>query len=183
MTPLRRLVAVAGLVALVAGAVSGCAGDQLRPAGAPATGFPASESPERTVPVVLVSASGPWVVWRDVPGGDLLQASAEALLAGPTDEERARGITSALPPGYSPLVFTGSEGQVEVSLPLDFRQTAADTSQQIACTAAASPGVPGGLPPAEVVVAFTEPSAPEAEPLRVVCDDSFVVRIVLSDSR
>lgn len=186
-----RLVAVLTLFALVGAGVSGCVpgDDAPRPAGVAASGFNPIVKPVPTVPVVFFSGDGPWTVQQDVSAwkaqrnSDLLQASADALVSGPTSDEHARGITTTLPLEYHPLTFVGSEGRVDVTVPLDLRETDPRVVQQVACTAAQSTAVPGRRPPAEVLVAFIQPSAPEAEPVQMLCDDTLTTRLVSTDAR
>lgn len=60
------------------------------------------------------------IVHRLVPGPAVLQGALTELLAGPTDEERADGLVSAVPPGTELLGVDLDAGLATVDLTSDF---------------------------------------------------------------
>jgi hypothetical protein len=141
----RRLAAV---LLLAASAVAGCGVTPTDP-------FVYGDAPANRVEGVrlylrfegrkfVVMRPGP----RDLPAAALL----DLLLAGPSDVERAAGIGSAVPPGYSATVeLVREEGPrllVVVDRPegVDLDGFGEDAGEQIACTI-----LPGGVSPRVVV--------------------------------
>lgn len=96
-----------------------------------------------------------WPVARDVDEADKVAATTEALLAGPTEEERALGLTSEASDapaselsraGLAQLVYTASQFSADGSTEIDGRRyTRADFEEQTPSVLVESP-----LPFAEV---------------------------------
>jgi hypothetical protein len=145
----RTRLLVAGLVSLVA--LSGCG---VQPSGvitgaAPPSGRAAPDGPPgvpglaSTITLYLVSNGRLSPVRR--PGGPLSPADTLALLAAsPTDEERAHGLTTAVPPEVAPFsVAAEPSGRIVVTLSTVAGELSTVAMAQIVCTAAvAAPAVP-----------------------------------------
>ncbi|MBH1937747.1 GerMN domain-containing protein [Streptomyces sp. AV19] len=139
--------------------------------GAPAGGARAAGS-ARLMRVYFVAPNGSWPVARPAPAGAGPQQALDGLLAGPTRDERARGLVTALPAGTH-RVRAGSTapGTVELYLPWLVSELDRAAVNQLVCTAAAAPGIPGGKRPADVVVRVHESGLPGG-PWAVTCDET-----------
>ncbi|MEV7415379.1 hypothetical protein [Streptomyces sp. NPDC089919] len=167
-----------GPVALVAGCVllAGCGVPGTGPEGAgdPARGARPATATAGYVRAYFVAPNGPWPVARPAAAGAGPQQALEALLAGPSSDERARGLVTALPPGPHRVRATADRpGQVDAYLPWLVAELPHAAVNQLVCTAAAAPGIPGGRRSADVVVRLHESGLP-GEPWQVMCDDTGV---------
>jgi germination protein M len=113
---------------------------------------------------------------RSLSPGDPVTAAVQALLAGPTDEERRRGFSTAVPDGTSLLQAEVFDQIAEVDLSAEF-QGPADPEEitlriaQVVWTTVAIPGVtairfaidgvPAGVPTDEQVSVERPVSAPD----------------------
>jgi hypothetical protein len=130
----RARLLVAGLVSLVA--LTGCG---VQPSGVITGAAPPSGRVEPATTILyLVSNDRLSPVLR--PGGPLSQADTLALLAeSPTDEERASGLTTAVPPEAAPFsVAVEPSGRIVVTLSTPAGEPSAVAVAQIVCTAAAA---------------------------------------------
>jgi hypothetical protein len=109
------------------------------------------------VKIFLLTADGPWPVWRDVGWAPDPQAALDALAQGPQDTERSRGIGSALPTNALGLTATASDGRVDIDLPWTIQVIDHEAVSQMACTAASAPGIPGNPAYTDVLIVFHEP--------------------------
>ncbi|WP_192918266.1 hypothetical protein [Streptomyces spectabilis] len=159
-------------VLLAALTLTGCGIADSGPAdaGAPARGAPAKTT-DHTLRITLVAPHGSWTVTRSAPAGAGPQQALDALLAGPTTAERARGITTALPPGRHRVRAVAAPGAVDLYLPWLVPELARTAVNQLVCTAAAAPKVPGGKRPVDVVVRVHE-SGLTGSPWHVRCDET-----------
>ncbi|GGL49100.1 hypothetical protein [Planomonospora parontospora] len=145
-TALPRRVLAAGLVAL---AVAGCG---VRPSDViPAGDPPSGPVAPATITLYLVRNGRLDAVTR--PGGPLSRADTLALLAaGPAAGERARGLTTDVPPEAGPFSVTVERpGHVVVTPSAPAGELSALAVGQIVCTAAAT--APEG--PARITVVGT----------------------------
>ncbi|WP_084965340.1 GerMN domain-containing protein [Thermoactinospora rubra] len=150
-TGLARRVLAAGLVSLVA--VAGCG---VRPSDAIGAGAPPSGGVAPLAPTTLYLVKNGRLSAVTRPGGRLspgrpmFPADTLALLAaGPTAEERARGLTTDVPPDAGPFSVTANPpGHVVVTLSTPAGELSTLAVEQIVCTAAAL--APQG--PAQVTV-------------------------------
>jgi len=129
-------VLAASLVALAA--ATGCG---VQPSGVISGGDPPSGAvaPTAAITLYLVKDGRLSAVTRRHEGHPLFPADKLALLAGPTPEERARGLTTEVPPGARPFsVTTERPGRLVVTLPMAARDLSARAVDQIVCTAAAA---------------------------------------------
>ncbi len=70
------------------------------------------------VPVAFYADESLTIVSRDVPAsGTAAEAAAQALVDGPTEEESAAGLYSALPPGTSAVKIATLESSITVDSP------------------------------------------------------------------
>ncbi|WP_239012209.1 GerMN domain-containing protein [Streptomyces sioyaensis] len=163
----------AAVVAAVA-ALAGCGVTDAGPAaaGAPATGARTSGGP--VVRAYFLTANGTWPVARPAPPGAGPQAALNALLAGPTRAERARGLVTALPAGPHEVRAQAAPGAVDVSLPWVVSELDRTAVNQLVCTAAAAPGIPGHKRVVDVVVRIHESglSTKGERPWPVRCDET-----------
>ncbi|MEU5092833.1 GerMN domain-containing protein [Streptomyces sp. NPDC021356] len=119
----------------------------------------------------FVTPHGTWPAARPAPDGAGPQTALDALLAGPTRSERARGLVTALPAGTHRVRAQAAAGAVDLSLPWLVTELGREAVNQLVCTAAAAPGIPGGRQPADVVVRIHESGMPSgAWPVR--CDEN-----------
>ncbi|MEV6565306.1 GerMN domain-containing protein [Streptomyces kronopolitis] len=162
------------LFALVA--LAGCGVTDTGPsaAGAPAAG--ARTAGGAVVRAYFVAAHGTWPVTRPAPPGAGPQTALNALLAGPTPAERARGLVTALPAGTHRVRARAAQGAVDLYLPWLVSELDRVAVSQLVCTAAAAPGIPGGKRPVDVVVRVHESGLPSgaADSWAVTCDESGV---------
>ncbi len=100
---------------------------QLRPQATPQTQSPSTADPSKPKALIhFVRADRLVALTRDVPAGsveDRLNAVLAALVVGPTEEELARGVASALPEGLQLKVLSvdGPEVVLELSGETDGR--------------------------------------------------------------
>lgn len=130
----RARLLVAGLVSLAA--LTGCG---VQPSGVITGAAPPSGPAEPATTILyLVSNDRLSPVLR--PGPQLSQADTLALLAAsPTDEERAHGLTTAVPPEVAPFsVAATPSGRIVVTLSTPASGLSAVAIAQIVCTAAAA---------------------------------------------
>ena len=130
----RARLLVAGLVSLVA--LTGCG---VQPSGVITGAAPPSGRVEPATTILyLVSNDRLSPVRR--PGGPLSPADTLALLAAsPTDEERAHGLTTAVPPEVAPFSVAAKPfGRIVVTLSTPASGLSAVAVTQIVCTAAAA---------------------------------------------
>ncbi|MER7012168.1 hypothetical protein ABT324_12155 [Saccharopolyspora sp. NPDC000359] len=127
---------------LAAGAAVVLGGCGVQPSGiihgvAPPSGV---ADPATTTTLYLVSGGRLAAVTR--PVGPMSRAEALELLArGPTGEERARGLTSAVPPSAGPFsVTTDVSGRTAITSTAAPGELSALAVDQIVCTAAADGG-------------------------------------------
>ncbi|MFI6502610.1 hypothetical protein [Nonomuraea typhae] len=138
---MRQLACRAAAVLVAAAALAGCGiGDTgARPAGPPARGG-LSEAGSRLLRVYFVTPQGTWPVSRPAPAGDRLQPAVDALLAGPTAAERARGLVTQVPAAPGPIRATTARGRVELRVPWLVSDLPPAAVSQLVCTAAAAMG-------------------------------------------
>lgn len=93
---------------------------QLRPQVTPQTVTPTTADPSRLKALIhFVRAERLVALSRDVPAGsveDRLDAVLAALVVGPTEEEQARGVASALPDGLQLRVLSVDGPEVVLEL-------------------------------------------------------------------
>lgn len=131
----RARLLVAGLVLSLV-ALTGCG---VQPSGVITGAAPPSGRAEPATTILyLVSDDRLSPVRR--PGGPLSQAATLALLAAsPTDEERAQGLTTAVPPEAAPFsVSARTSGRIVVTLSTPASELSTVAVAQIVCTAAAA---------------------------------------------
>lgn len=166
--------AVAVLLASVA--LAGCGVTDAGPsdAGAPAAG--ARPAGGAVVRAYFVAAHGTWPVARPAPPGAGPQTALNALLAGPTPAESARGLVTALPAGTHRVRARAAPGAVDLYLPWLVSELDPVAVSQLACTAASAPGIPGGKRPVDVVVRVHESGLPsgDTDSWALTCDESGV---------
>jgi len=136
--PARRALA-AGLVALVAVAGCGVQPSAAIKAGEPPSGAVAPAiAPDLKITLYLVKNGRVRAVTR--PGGPLSAEDTLALLvAGPTEREQARGLTTDVPPEAGPFSVTDRPGgHLVVNLSTPAGELSAVAVEQIVCTAAAA---------------------------------------------
>ncbi|WP_329130880.1 GerMN domain-containing protein [Streptomyces sp. NBC_00670] len=168
---MRRGRTLAGLF-LAAAVLAGCGVTDTGPtaAGAPARGQRATDG-TGLLRVYFLTPHGSWPVARPAPDGAGPQAALDALLAGPTHAERARGLVTAVPAGAHVVRARVSAGTVDLYLPWLVAELDRTAVNQLVCTAAAAPGAPGGERPADVVVRVHE-SGISGNPWSVRCDEN-----------
>lgn len=106
--------ALCGVLMLLA---FGCAADESQPDGA-AAGNPPADSVQTTIYLLTADGSAPIGVRRSVPRkSPFAREALRALLAGPTADERAEGITSAIASSVTLRSFRieGKSGVVDLS--------------------------------------------------------------------
>ncbi|MEV7808589.1 hypothetical protein AB0O28_37120 [Microbispora sp. NPDC088329] len=141
------------------------------PAGAPAVGARTADA-AHWMRVYFIAPNGAWPVARAVPAGAGPQTALDTLLAGPTPGERERGLVTALPPGkHRVRAEATGPGTVDLHLPWLVSELDHVAVDQLVCTAAAAPGIPGGKPPPEVRVRIHEPGL-AGGPWKVKCDET-----------
>ncbi|WP_228010361.1 GerMN domain-containing protein [Nonomuraea phyllanthi] len=158
-----RVAAVLAAAVTLAGCGIGDTG--ARPAGSPVQGGLTASSGS-LLRVYFVTPEGTWPVSRPASAGDRLQQAMDALLDGPTAEERARGLTTKVPSSARPVRAEPAGGKVRLRLPWLVRDLRPVAVSQLVCTAAAAPGA-GGDPVVEVF----EPGMGD-RPWQVRCDES-----------
>ncbi|MEV4020412.1 hypothetical protein AB0J35_59035 [Nonomuraea angiospora] len=140
-TALAHRTLAAGLITLLAAAGCGVRPTDVVPAGDPPSG---RVEPTTTITLYLIKNGRLSAVTR--PGGPPLSITDKlALLAtGPTPREKARGLTTDVPPGADPFSVTAEPADhlvVNQSTPASELSTLA--IKQIVCTAAAT--APGSI--------------------------------------
>ncbi|MFK0292810.1 GerMN domain-containing protein [Streptomyces sp. NPDC090442] len=171
--PGLRPACVVAAVLLVGSVLAGCGVSDAGPeaAGAPARGGRAGNA-DHWVRVYFAAPNGTWPVARAAPAGAGPQRALDELLAGPTRDERERGLSTALPAGtHRVRAEAASPGTVTLQLPWLVSELDRSAVNQLVCTAAAAPGVPGGRPSTDVVVQVYESGLP-GEPWTVTCDET-----------
>ncbi|MEV0311269.1 GerMN domain-containing protein [Nonomuraea fuscirosea] len=128
------------LVAVAVSAGCGISDTEALPAGQPVRGGLTADSGS-LLRVYFVTPQGTWPVSRPAAAGDRLQQAMDALLSGPTAEERARGLGTKLPTADRKLRATARRDGVELHLPWLVRDLPHVAVSQLVCTAAAVPGV------------------------------------------
>jgi hypothetical protein len=122
--------------------------------------------------VYFVAANGSWSVARPAPADAGPQQALDDLLAGPTRDERQRGLVTALPAGtHRVRAESTAPGTVDMYLPWLVAELDRAAVNQLVCTAAAAPGIPGGKRPTDVVVQVHE-SGVSGGPWKVMCDET-----------
>ncbi|MBP0456716.1 GerMN domain-containing protein [Streptomyces montanisoli] len=121
--------------------------------------------------VYFLTSRGIWPVARTAPEDAGPQGALDALLAGPTPSEHARGLLTALPPGTHRVKARASRGAVDLYLPWLVSELDRTAVSQLVCTAAAAPGIPGSAKVPDVVVRIHESGLP-GEVWPVLCDGS-----------
>ncbi|MBB5083951.1 hypothetical protein [Nonomuraea endophytica] len=130
-----RLVLAAGLVSLVAAAGCGVRPSDAISAGAPPSG---SVAPAMTVTLYLVKNSRLTGVTRPRIRPMFLPDILAQLAAGPTAEERARGLTTDVPPEANPIAVTvKSPSRLVLNPSIPGSELSPLAVQQIVCTTAA----------------------------------------------
>lgn len=152
-------------VLIAAATLGGCGitDTEVSPAGQPVQGG-LTEDSSQLLRVYFVTQEGTWPVSRPAPAGNRLQRAMDALLAGPTAEERARGLGTQVPSAPQPVRATTTGGRVELRLPWQVRNLRPVAVSQLVCTAAAADV--GDDPVIEVI----EPGVSRPWPVR--CDGS-----------
>ncbi|MEV5893481.1 GerMN domain-containing protein [Nonomuraea fuscirosea] len=131
---------IAAVIAVVVSAGCGISDTEALPAGQPVRGGLTADSGS-LLRVYFVTPQGTWPVSRPAAAGDRLQQAMDALLSGPTAEERARGLDTKLPTTDRKLRATARRDGVELHLPWLVRDLPHVAVSQLVCTAAAVPGV------------------------------------------
>ncbi len=160
---LGRMAAALAAAAMLAGC--GITDTDVHPAGRPVEGGLTASS-SRLLRVYFITPQGTWPVSRPALAGDRLPQAMKALLAGPTADERARGLITRLPSTSRPIQARTSEGRVELRLPWLVRDLQHAAVSQLVCTAAVASDA-GGDPVIEVL----EPGMGD-DPWLVRCDES-----------
>ncbi|GAA0346282.1 GerMN domain-containing protein [Streptomyces blastmyceticus] len=171
--PLWRTARTAGAALLAIWALAACGVPDTGPTadGAPAGGARTADA-AHWLRVYFVAPNGSWPAARPAPVGAGPQQVLDELLAGPTRDERARGLVSALPAGtHRVRAEPTAPGTVDLYLPWLVSELDRAAVNQLVCTAAAAPGVPGGKRPADVVVHVHE-SGLSGGPWPVMCDET-----------
>ncbi|MFF5990813.1 hypothetical protein [Prauserella flavalba] len=122
-----------GVAALLA--LAGCG---VQPSGVIVGASPPSgaAAPGPATTLYFLSAGRPFPVLRAGPPLSYADTLAE-LAAGPTEEERARGLGTEVPPEAAPFTVTASgAGRVVVTLSMSPERLSTVATEQIACTAA-----------------------------------------------
>ncbi|MEV0227147.1 hypothetical protein [Streptomyces sp. NPDC050704] len=134
----RRLTCLVAMVVLLS---SGCGIGSTGPvrAGAPASGLREPGSSHHYAQLYFVSPYGIQAVTREVDAPLPPQQALDLLLKGPDAAERARGLSTEVPPLDGGLVAQGADGAVDLRLPV----TVANLTRggglglsQVICTAA-----------------------------------------------
>nr|WP_218889231.1 hypothetical protein [Saccharopolyspora hordei] len=125
------------LVAVASTALAGCG---VQPSGIIHGSSPPSGAVAPAASTTLYFVSGGWL--EPVARGPMSPAEAlGALAGGPTAEERARGLTSEVPPAAAPFtVTTDVSGRTVVTTSVPGGELSALAVEQIVCTAAADGG-------------------------------------------
>ncbi|MEU7045368.1 hypothetical protein AB0A77_30520 [Streptomyces varsoviensis] len=151
----------AALLALgVTGSVTGCGAGSTGPVrdGGPASGLREPGGGSQYAQLYFVSTRGLQSVARQTSTAARPQQALDLLLEGPDSAERARGLTTDLPPSYERVFAQAGKGTVDVHLPVAVADMHSGTLglNQIVCTAA-NARVPGGKRPPDVTVRVHEP--------------------------
>ncbi|NJP88465.1 GerMN domain-containing protein [Nonomuraea sp. FMUSA5-5] len=135
------------MLVAMAPAACGIADTGASPAGEPVRGGLTADG-GTLLKVYFVTPEGTWPVSRPAQAGDRLRQAMDALLAGPTADERARGLATELPAAREPLQAAMSGGtsegtsgkRVRLRLPWLVRDLRHMAVSQLVCTAAAAAG-------------------------------------------
>jgi Sporulation and spore germination len=122
----RPVAAALACLALVAG----CGSTEPGVASAPGTSSPASPAPS-TAQIWMTRSGLLHRVTRTVGGGPAARAALQALLAGPTDAERAAGVRTAIPRGARVLALTVTGHRATVNLSERFAWNAGDSRSTV----------------------------------------------------
>lgn len=99
----------------------------------PIEGGPApTEEPTRTVLYLLNGTTLTRVIR---PPGPLMQSHLELLAEGPTIEERAKGLTTEIPPYASPITITRTTSGITVGIASPLKYLSRLARAQLICTA------------------------------------------------
>ena len=136
---MRRLVLLA-VLALLAGCGADADDDTASPGGgstptgtapAPTTATDSDPAPAQSrVAVYFVRDEKLGVGGRQAQGGAVARAAVEALLDGPSESERAAGLTTEIPPGTELLDLAVSDGTATVDLSGGFDDGGGSASMQ-----------------------------------------------------
>ncbi|NRQ35502.1 GerMN domain-containing protein [Nonomuraea sp. NN258] len=163
----KALCRLATVVVVAALAGCGITDTDALPAGQPVQGGLTASS-DRLLRVYFVTQEGTWPVSRPAPAGNRLRQAMAALLAGPTADERARGLITRLPAAPGPVEATTAGGRVRLRLPWQVRNLRSVAVSQLVCTAAAAAAV------ADPVVEVFEPDVDWPWPVRCDTDGTAV---------
>ncbi|MFJ7206573.1 hypothetical protein ACIQWR_23950 [Streptomyces sp. NPDC098789] len=155
------VVAVSVLVAGASAALSGCGISSTGPvrAGGPATGVPQRPGGIRSVELYFASPYGIRQASRPSNGTTTPQQALNLLLEGPTEGERARGLSNHVPLfPRQPSAFA-TDGGVDLYVPLSISTGELDNTalSQLVCTLAHAK-TRKDIPPDRVVVSVYENS-------------------------
>lgn len=132
MSTARARLLVAGLIALVA--LTGCG---VQPSGVITGSPPPSGRVAPATPIILYLVSNDRLTPVLRPGGPLSLTDTLALLAAPTSDEHARGLTTAIPQAAAPFSVTAvPASQVVVTLSTPPSTLSTMAIAQIVCTTA-----------------------------------------------
>ncbi|MER7758142.1 hypothetical protein [Streptomyces sp. NPDC097619] len=136
-------------------------------AGGPASGAPLYPGEARGTRLYFASPYGMRSAARPSSGTPSPQRALELLLQGPTESERARGLTTRIPLLPRTPVATAGLNSVTVRLPLSVAAGELDITalSQIVCTVAHATTL-GDAPPDRVVVRVHEAGDTQGWPLR-----------------
>ncbi|CAL9289136.1 hypothetical protein ABZ568_34290 [Streptomyces olindensis] len=149
------------LVAVVGVLSAGCGIGSTGPvrAGAPASGLREPGSSHHYARLYFVGPYGIQAVTREVDAPPTPQKALDLLLRGPDAAERARGLSTEVPPLDGGLVAQGADGAVDVRLPV----TVANMTRggglglsQVICTAAGAQASDSGRSPEVDVRVYEE---------------------------
>lgn len=145
----RRLTCLGAVLgALSAGCGIGTTGPV--PAGAPASGLREPGSATHHARLYFVSPRGIQAVTREVDTSPTPQQALDLLLKGPDAAERARGLTTEVPPLHGRLSARSADGAVDLRLPVTVANMTGGGGlglSQIICTAANARAADGEQPP------------------------------------
>ncbi|CAM4153177.1 lipoprotein [Nocardiopsis rhodophaea] len=155
---------------LALAALTGCGIPPTDPsvAGGPAQGIRRPGADTHTARIFFVDSAGPRAVARPVDRPPDAPEAIDLLLDGPSPAERERGLFTEVPPMGRDVSVTATKGTVNIYIPVKASAVPVTAISQIVCTAA-NADIPGGRPPAEVVVRIFEE---KRDPWPLRCGDS-----------